>query len=82
MILARIALGSLGIRVGPADLPTPSSAERRMFLRDALLLTLWRPRLLNANGPIVGCRGSCLSGFLAAGVKAAAGLISRPGASS
>ncbi len=31
-----------GIRVGPADLPTPSSAERRKLLRDALRLTLWR----------------------------------------
>jgi hypothetical protein len=40
--LARIALGSQGIRVGPADLPTPSSAERRKLLRDALRLTLWR----------------------------------------
>ena len=38
----RIALGSQGIRVGPADLPTPSSAERRKLLRDALRLTLWR----------------------------------------
>ena len=42
VILARIALGSQGIRVGPADLPTPSSAERRKLLRDALRLTLWR----------------------------------------
>jgi hypothetical protein len=38
----RIALGSQGIRVGPIYLPTPSSAERRKLLRDALLLTLWR----------------------------------------
>ena len=38
----RIALGSQGIRVGPADWPTPSSAERRKLLRDALRLTLWR----------------------------------------
>ena len=37
----RIALGSQGIRVGPADWPTPSSAERRKLLRDALRLTLW-----------------------------------------
>ena len=42
VILARIALGSQGIRVGPADLPTPSSAEHRKLLRDALHLTLWR----------------------------------------
>ncbi|MCP9892095.1 hypothetical protein KBY57_13685 [Cyanobium sp. Aljojuca 7D2] len=42
LILARIALGSQGIRVGTADWPTPSSAERRKLLRDALRLTLWR----------------------------------------
>jgi hypothetical protein len=44
VVLARIALGSQGIRVGPADLPTPSpsSGERRKLLRDALRLTLWR----------------------------------------
>jgi hypothetical protein len=42
VILARIALGSLGIRVGPADLPTPSPSEHRKLLRDALRLTLWR----------------------------------------
>ncbi|WP_254942657.1 YdcF family protein [Cyanobium sp. A1C-AMD] len=42
VILARIALGSQGIRVGPADWPTPRSAERRKLLRDALRLTLWR----------------------------------------
>ena len=42
VILARIALGSQGIRVGPADLPTPSPGERRKLLRDALRLTLWR----------------------------------------
>ena len=42
VVLARIALGSQGIRVGPADLPTPSSGERCKFLRDALRLTLWR----------------------------------------
>lgn len=40
--LARIALGSQGIRVDPADWPPPSSAERRKLLRDALRLTLWR----------------------------------------
>ena len=40
--LARIALGSQGIRVGPADWPTPSPSERRKLLRDALRLTLWR----------------------------------------
>jgi hypothetical protein len=37
--LARIALGSQGIRVGPADLPTSSPGERRKLLRDALRLT-------------------------------------------
>ena len=42
VILARIALGSQGIRVGPADWPTPSSAERRRLLPDALRLTLWQ----------------------------------------
>jgi uncharacterized SAM-binding protein YcdF (DUF218 family) len=42
VILARIALGSQGIRVGPADLPTPSPSEHRKLLRDALRLTLWR----------------------------------------
>ena len=42
VVLARIALGSQGIRVGPADWPTPSSAERRKLFRDALRLTLWR----------------------------------------
>ena len=42
VVLARIALGSQGIRVGPADWPTPSSGERRKLLRDALRLTLWR----------------------------------------
>ena len=31
-----------GIRVGPADLPTPSPGERRKLVRDALRLTLWR----------------------------------------
>jgi uncharacterized SAM-binding protein YcdF (DUF218 family) len=42
VVLARIALGSQGIRVGPADLPTPSPGELRKLLRDALRLTLWR----------------------------------------
>jgi uncharacterized SAM-binding protein YcdF (DUF218 family) len=42
LVLARIALGSQGIRVGPADLPTPSPSEHRKLLRDALRLTLWR----------------------------------------
>ena len=42
MILARIALGRQDIRVGPADLPTPSPGEHRKLLRDALRLTLWR----------------------------------------
>ena len=41
-MLARIALGSQGIRVGSADWPTPSPAERRKLLRDALRLTLLR----------------------------------------
>jgi len=38
----RIALGSQGIRVGPADLPIPSPSEHRKLVRDALRLTLWR----------------------------------------
>ena len=42
VILARIALGSQGIRVGPIDLPTSSPSEHRKLLRDALRLTLWR----------------------------------------
>ena len=42
VILARIALGSQGIRVSPADWPTPSSAEGRRLLPDALRLTLWQ----------------------------------------
>ena len=42
VILARIALGSQGIRVAPADLPTYSPGERRKLLRDALRLTLWQ----------------------------------------
>ncbi len=42
VVLARIALGNQGIRVGPADLPTPSPSEHRKLLRDALRLTLWR----------------------------------------
>ena len=42
VILARIGLGSQGIRVGPVDLPTCSPSERRKLLRDALRLTLWR----------------------------------------
>ena len=42
VVLARIALGSQGIRVGPADWPTPSPSEHRKLLRDALRLTLWR----------------------------------------
>ena len=42
VVLARIALGSQGIRVGPADLPTPSPSEHRKLLRDALRLTLCR----------------------------------------
>jgi len=37
-----IALGSQGIRVSPADWPTPSPSEHRKLLRDALRLTLWR----------------------------------------
>ena len=42
VILARIALGCQGIRVGPIDLPTSSPAERRKLLRDGLRLVLWR----------------------------------------
>ena len=42
VLLARIALGSQGIRVGPAERPAPSPGERRKLLRDALRLTLWR----------------------------------------
>ncbi|MCX5926807.1 MAG: hypothetical protein NTZ23_05740 [Cyanobium sp. LacPavin_0920_WC12_MAG_63_22] len=42
VVLARIALGSQGIRVGPTDLPTPSPSEHRKLLRDSLRLTLWR----------------------------------------
>ncbi len=42
VVLARIALGSQGIRVGPADLPPPSPSEHHKLLRDALRLTLWR----------------------------------------
>ena len=42
VVLARIALGSQGIRVGPADLPTSSPSEHRKLLRDGLRLTLWR----------------------------------------
>ena len=38
----RSALGSQGIRVGPADWPIPSPAERRKLLRDGLRLALWR----------------------------------------
>ena len=40
--LSRIAFSGLGFRVAPADGPTPSSAERRKLLRDALRFTLWR----------------------------------------
>jgi len=42
VLLARIGLGSQGIRVGPADWPTSSPSEHRKLLRDALRLTLWR----------------------------------------
>ena len=35
VVLARIALGSQGIGVGPADWPTPSPSEHRKLLRDA-----------------------------------------------
>ena len=38
----RSALGSQGTRVGPAELPIPSSGERRKLLRDGLRLALWR----------------------------------------
>jgi uncharacterized SAM-binding protein YcdF (DUF218 family) len=67
VILARIALGSQGIGVGPADWPTPSSAERRELLRDVLRLTLWRatestgawlvPQVAARKRADVGCRG-------------------------
>ena len=40
--LAPQCLGSQGIRVGPADLPTPSPSEHSKFLSDVLRLTLWR----------------------------------------
>ena len=42
VILPRIAVSGQGIRVAPADFPTPSSGESRRLLRDALRLTLWR----------------------------------------
>ncbi|MCP9940797.1 hypothetical protein KBY70_00040 [Cyanobium sp. ATX 6E8] len=42
VLLARIALGSQGIRVGPAEPPAPSAGERRKLWGDALRLTLWR----------------------------------------
>ena len=42
VILPRIAVSGQGIRVAPADWPTPSPSEHRKLLRDALRLTLWR----------------------------------------
>jgi len=42
VVLARIALGSQGIRLAPADLSTPSAGELRKLLRDALRLTFGR----------------------------------------
>jgi len=67
VVLARIALGSQGIRVGPTDLPTPSPSEHRKLLRDALRLTLWRatgstgawlaPQVVATSGRVAGFRG-------------------------
>ena len=65
VILARIALCSQGIRVGPADLPSPSSAERRKLLRDALRLSLWRA---------TGSTGAWLAPKVAARKKADCGV--------
>ena len=65
VVLARIALGSQGIRVGPADLPSPSSAERRKLLRDALRLSLWRA---------TGSTGAWLAPKVAARKKADGGV--------
>jgi hypothetical protein len=65
VVLARIALGSQGIRLGPADWPTPSPSERRKLLRDALRLTFWR-----ANGST----GAWLAPQVAYRKRAACGL--------
>ena len=40
--LARLALGSRGITVLPADPPPPGPQERRKLWRDLLRLSLWR----------------------------------------
>jgi len=42
VLLARIALGPLGITVAPPSPPPPSTRERPKLWRDALRLTLWR----------------------------------------
>ncbi|MCP9781585.1 MULTISPECIES: hypothetical protein [Cyanobium] len=39
---AQIALGPLGIQVGPTPPPQPSHGERHKIMRDALRLQLWR----------------------------------------
>ena len=65
VIRARIALGSQGIRVGPANWPTPSSAERRKLLRAVLRLPLWRA---------TGSTGAWLAPQVAARKRAACGV--------
>ena len=65
VVLARIALGSQGIRVGPADLPTPRPGERRKLLRDALRLTHWRA---------TGCTGAWLAPEIVARKRADCGV--------
>jgi len=65
VVLARIALGSQGIRVGPADLPIPSPGERRKLVRDALRLTLWR---------VTGSTGAWLAPQVAARKRADCGV--------
>jgi hypothetical protein len=62
--------GSGRFAVAPADWPTPSSAERRRLLPDALRLTLWQatgstvarlvPGALARNGLFVGFRRGSL----------------------
>jgi hypothetical protein len=65
VVLARIALGSQGSLVGPADWPTPSSGERRKLFRDVLLLTLWRA---------TGSTGAGLVPQVVAGIRADCGV--------
>jgi hypothetical protein len=65
VVLARIALGGQGIRVGPADWPTPISAERRKLLRDALRLTLCR---------VIGSTGAWLAPQVVARKRADCGV--------